>query len=308
MSEFRKVLENVLTSLMEKDEKICVLDADLAKPNGTYPLYKKFPNRTFDVGIQEANMASIAAGLAASGFKPIIVTFTPFATRRICDQIAVSICYAQQNVKIIGTDPGITAELNGGTHMSFEDIGVMRSIPKMAIYDATDDIEFEKALPQIMAYDGPMYIRMPRKSRPTVNCPSLNYQLFKAYNLNSGKDISIFASGVLVYEALIASKMLKEDGINADVVVTSTIKPLDEKSIIASLMKTNLAIVCDNHNIYGGLFSAISEVACKNYPTKIMPIGINDEFGQVGKYDELLKAYSLTANDIYVLAKKMLDK
>ena len=142
--EFRQTFANALLELMEKDPKICILDADIAKPNGTMPLYKKFPNRCFNVGIAEANMVGIAAGLASYGYKPIVFSFAPFVTRRVCDQIAISVAYAKQKVIIVGTDPGITAELNGGTHMSFEDVAVVRSIPNIVVYDVVD----YKQLPQ----------------------------------------------------------------------------------------------------------------------------------------------------------------
>ena len=150
--ELRQALAKTLAELMRENNKIVILDADLSKANGTDSLYKEFPNRCYNVGVSEQNMASMAAGLSTYGFTPVIVTFTPFATRRICDQIAVSIAYAKQKVVIIGTDPGITAEMNGGTHMSFEDVGVMRSIPKMVIVDIVDDVQLMKALPHIINY------------------------------------------------------------------------------------------------------------------------------------------------------------
>ena len=161
--ELRKILCNELSALMKENDKIVVLDADLGKPNGISPLSNEFPDRYFQVGIAEANMAGICAGLSAYGYKPIMVTFTPFATRRVYDQIAVSIAYAKQKVVIIGTDPGITAELNGGTHMSFEDVAIMRAIPDMVIYDAVDTIQLSQALRELINLDKNIYIRMPRK-------------------------------------------------------------------------------------------------------------------------------------------------
>ena len=152
--EMRVVLESELEKLMEQNENIVVIDADLSKPNGTAPLHKKFPDRAFDVGIAEQNMASIAAGMSSYGFIPFITSFTPFATRRICDQVAISIAYAKQNVKIVGTDPGISAEFNGGTHMSMEDIGVLRSIPEMVIFEPVDAVQLKKAIPSLLSYYG----------------------------------------------------------------------------------------------------------------------------------------------------------
>lgn len=304
--DLRQVFAQTLSSLMKENEKICILDADLSKPNGTSPLYKEFPNRCFNVGISEANMAGVAAGLSAYGYRPIILTFAPFATRRICDQIAVSVAYAKQNVIIVGTDPGITAELNGGTHMSFEDIGVVRSIPTMKIYDVVDEIQFKQALPQILKLNGPVYIRVPRKTRPVVFDDNYKFELFKSDIVKEGSDISIFASGTMVYEAREAAKLLKQEGIDAEVISLNMIKPLDKETILASVKKTNKAIVCENHNIYGGAFSAVAELLALEYPIKVGVIGIQDQFGQVGKYDDLLKAYHMTKEDIVIKVKEQL--
>ena len=304
--EFRQALRNTLNDLMEKDPRICLIDADLAKPNGTFPLYEKFPERCFNAGISEANMASVAAGLSAYGMIPFIVTFTPFASRRICDQIAVSIAYAKQKVIIVGTDPGITAELNGGTHMSFEDVSVLRAIPTMLIYDAVDANQLAQAIPQLIEYNGPVYIRMPRKTRPDVFSEGYEFKLGKADIGRTGKDISILATGTMVYEALVAASELAEEGIEAEVVSVNTLKPLDEETILTSIKKTNKVITCENHNIIGGLYSAVAELLCKEYPLAVRGIGVNDEFGQVGTYKELLQAYNMTPEDIKKLVKEIL--
>lgn len=304
--EFRQALRNTLAELMEKDPRICLIDADLAKPNGTFPLYEKFKDRCFNAGISEANMASVAAGLSAYGMIPFIVTFTPFASRRICDQIAVSIAYAKQKVIIVGTDPGITAELNGGTHMSFEDVSVLRAIPTMLIYDAVDANQFAQAIPQLLEYDGPVYVRIPRKTRPDVYNEEYKFRLGKADIIKEGSDISIIATGTMVYEAMIAAKELELEGINAEVISVNTIKPLDEETILASVKKTNKAITCENHNIIGGLYSAVAELLCRDYPILLRGIGVNDQFGQVGKYDDLLKAYNMTKEDIKKLIKNII--
>ncbi len=304
--EFRQALFNTLAELMEKDERICVLDADLAKPNGTYPLYAKFPNRCYNAGISEANMAGVAAGLSAYGMIPFIVTFAPFASRRICDQIAVSIAYAKQKVIIFGTDPGITAEVNGGTHMSFEDISVVRAIPTMTIYDAVDANQLAQAIPQLIECEDPVYVRMPRKTRPDVFEESYKFDFKKADIVKTGKDVTILASGTMVYESMVAAKELETEGIDVEVISVNTIKPLDESTILESVKKTNKVITCENHNIIGGLYSAVCELLCKEYPVKVNPIGVRDEFGQVGKYDDLLKAYKMTPEDIKQTIKNIL--
>ena len=302
--EFRQKLAATLDELMNKDDKIVILDADLSRPNGTNPLYAKYPDRCINCGIQEQNMVGVAAGLAAYGFKPVIVTFTPFATRRVCDQIAISVAYAKNKITIIGTDPGITAELNGGTHMSMEDVGVIRSIPTMVIYDAVDCNQLGQALEQIINYDGPVYVRMPRKSRPDVFDESYRFTLFKADTVKEGTDVSLIASGTMVREALDAAEILKNDGINAEVISVNTIKPLDKETILKSVQKTNKVVTIENHNIVGGLYAAVCELLCAEHPTKVKAIGVKDEFGQVGKYDDLSKYYKMTVQDIVDCVKE----
>lgn len=306
--EFRKVLCNELSALMKENEKIVVLDADLSKPDGIYPLFVEFPNRCFQVGIAEANMAGLCAGLSAYGYLPVMVTFAPFATRRVFDQIAVSIAYAKQRVIIVGTDPGITAELNGGTHMSFEDVSIMRSIPDMVVYDAVDDVQLGQAIRQLLNLDKNVYIRMPRKLRPTVFSDEYKYEFGKADVIKEGSDITIAATGIMVYEALEAANLLTEEGINAEVISINTIKPIDEETILKSVKKTKCIVTCENNNINGGLYSAVTEVLCSNYPVICGAIGVYDEFGQVGKYSDLLKAYHLTPNDIVNKVKEIIKK
>lgn len=296
--EMRKVLCDELEKMMTKDENIIIIDADLAKANGTYSLRKKFPNRALDVGIAEQNMASIAAGLSSYGFKPVILSFTPFVTRRICDQISVSIAYAKQNVKIIGTDPGISAELNGGTHMSVEDIGVLRSIPTLVIFEPVDSIQLKQALPQIMEYNGPVYIRMFRKETPEVFDSNYRFNLFKGDILKEGKDVTIVASGIMVEESVKAGKLLLAAGIDAEIINIHTIKPIDENILLKSVKKTGCVVTCENHNIIGGLRSAVSEVLIENYPVPLQSIGIKDVFGEVGRLDDLKVKFNMAADDI----------
>lgn len=306
--EFRKVLCQELAALMRKNDKIVILDADLAKPDGIYPLFQEFPDRCFQVGIAEANMASICAGLSAYGYIPVMVTFAPFATRRAFDQIAVSIAYSKQRVIIVGTDPGITAEANGGTHMSFEDIAIMRSIPDMIVYDAVDDVQLSQAIKQLIDAEKNVYIRMPRKLRPTVFDENYKYVFGKADVIKEGKDVTIVATGTMVYESLEADKILLELGIDAEIISVNTIKPLDVETIVNSVKKTKCVVTCENSNIKGGLYSAVSEALSTNYPSFVIPVGVEDEFGQVGKYNDLLKAYHLTPTDIVEKVKIAINK
>ncbi|MDD5952400.1 MAG: transketolase C-terminal domain-containing protein [Oscillospiraceae bacterium] len=305
--EIRQVLCTELEKMMTENENIVVIDADLSKPNGTFPLRKKFPERAFDVGIAEQNMASVAAGMSSYGFIPFITSFTPFASRRICDQIAISIAYAKQNVKIIGSDPGISAEFNGGTHMSMEDVGVLRSIPNLVIYEVVDANQFRQALPQIVAYDGPVYIRMFRKTIDDVfTDDKYQFDLFHADQLQEGKDVSIFCSGIMVQETIKANELLKAEGIEADIVSIHTVKPIDREAIVASAKKTGAVVTAENHNVIGGLRSAVSEVLCEECPTPLRAVGVKDQFGQVGKMPFLKEVYQMRAEDIVAAVKEVM--
>ena len=237
--EMRKVLGDTLAELMAQDERVVVVDADLSKPNGTYPVGAKFPDRRFTVGGAEANMACVGAGMAAYGMIPFITPFAPFATRRICDQVTVSIAYARQNVKIVGTDPGVVAELNGGTHMSVNDIGIMRGMPNMVVYEPVDNAQLKQALPQIVSHEGPVYIRMFRKATPDVfTDPDYKFDLFKADKLRDGADVTLFCSGIAVKASLDTADTLHKAGIEAGVVHLHTLQHNAEEAVEASIRKT----------------------------------------------------------------------
>jgi len=289
---------------MIKNEKVVLVGADLIKTNGLKPIIEAFPERVVNVGVAEQNMAGIAAGMASYGMIPVINTFAAFASRRICDQVAISICYAGQNVNIIGTDPGITAELNGGTHMTFEDIGVLRSIPNITIVEAADSIELAQMIPAIIQHEGPVYLRMYRKATPFVHNEDYRFKLGKADLLRPGQDVTILCSGIMVSEAVEAGKQLEADGIDAEIINIHTIKPLDEETICASADKTGAIVTCENHNILGGFRSAVAEAitACK--PVRIYPVGVNDIKGEVGVLDYLRTRFGLNAKSIVSAAKR----
>ena len=301
--EMRAVYAACLAELMEKDRHVVILDADLGKASGTLSLRKKFPEQSFDCGVAEQDMASIAAGLSSYGFKPWIESFTPFATRRICDQIAISISYAKRNVKIVGTDPGIAAELNGGTHMSMEDIGVVRSIPGMVIFDPVDEVQLRAAMPVLNDYDGPVYVRLFRKELPVVFGDDYKFDLFKADVVKEGKDLSIFVSGMLTKDVLDAAEELKAEGIEAEVVNVHTIKPIDRETVIASARKTGTVLTVENHNVIGGLQSAVLEALAQE-KIPVCAVGVEDRFGEVGKLPYLREATGLTKENILATAKK----
>ena len=301
--EMRAVYAECLAQMMEQDKHVCVLDADLSKASGTRKLYDRFPNQMFDCGVAEANMASVAAGLASYGFKPWIESFTPFATRRICDQIAISIAYAGMNVKIVGTDPGISAELTGGTHMSMEDIGVVRSIPRMVIFEPVDEVQLRAAMPVLNAYEGPLYMRLFRKNQPVVFPEDYKFQLFKADTLRQGKDLSIFVSGMMTKDSLDAAELLREQGIDAEVINVHTIKPVDRETVLASARKTGAVLTVENHNVVGGLHSAILETLAQE-KIPVCAVGVQDRFGEVGKLPYLRQAMGMTVENIVETAKK----
>ncbi len=304
--EMRAVYAACLAEMMEKDKHVCVLDADLSKASGTIKLYKQFPEQMFDCGVAEQNMASIAAGLSSYGFKPWIESFTPFATRRICDQIAISISYAKRNVKIVGTDPGISAQLNGGTHMSMEDIGVIRSIPGMVIFEPVDEVQLRAAMPVLNDYDGPVYVRLFRKEQPVIFGEDYKFDLFKADMIREGKDLTIFVSGMLTADVVEAAKLLSEEGVDAEVINVHTIKPIDRETVIASARKTGAVLTVENHNVIGGLQSAVLEaLAAEKIP--VCAVGVEDRFGEVGKLPYLREAMGLTVENIVAGAKKALS-
>ena len=301
--EMRAVYAECLAKLMERDRHVCVLDADLSKASGTRGLYERFPDQMFDCGIAEQNMASIAAGLSSYGFKPWIESFTPFATRRICDQIAISIAYAKQNVKIVGTDPGISAELNGGTHMSMEDIGVLRSIPGVVIFEPVDAVQLRAAMPVINDYDGCVYVRLFRKELPDVFGADYKFDLFKADTLRRGTDLTICVSGMLTADVLTAAETLAGEGISCEVINVHTIKPVDAETVTASARKTGAVLTVENHNVIGGLHSAVLETLARE-KIPVCAVGVQDRFGEVGKLPYLREVMGLTVEHIVAAAKR----
>lgn len=297
--EMRQALANALVERARKDDKIVVLDADLMSCHATKVFKAEFPDRFVNVGIAEQNLIGISAGLSAMGKTPFAYSFGPFATRRCYDQIFISVAYAYQNVKIVGSDPGVTAEYNGGTHMPFEDMALMRAVPHMVCFEPTDATMLEKAVDHIADYKGGVYIRMPRKKMEKVYDDSLNFELGKAIRLREGADVTLIASGIMVSRALEAADMLQNDGISARVVNIHTWKPIDKEELIACAKETGAIVTCENHNVCNGLGSAVSEVLVQNHPVPMRLVGVQDEFGQVGKNAYLSEVYHLTAQDIY---------
>jgi transketolase len=307
MPEMRAVYAEGLLELAQKDERIVVLEADLMRANGTKVFKDRFPARSINLGVAEANMVGVAAGLAAAGKIPFANTFACFAGRRDYDQFFLSANYARLAVKLVGTDPGILAAFNGGTHMPFEDVGLMRNIPMCVVVDPADAVSLKKLLPQIAYHPGSVYMRLNRKASPPVHPETAEFTLGKANLLRDGSDLAIFAAGaVLVPEAMEAAKRLGEEGIRAAVVDFHTIKPIDKAMVLHFAAKTGRILTCENHQIVNGLGSAVAEVLCEHRPTRLARVGVNEQFGQVGDVEYLKKAYGLDAEAIRTRALELL--
>ncbi|MCR5388684.1 MAG: transketolase family protein [Lachnospiraceae bacterium] len=290
---------NALKELGEKHEDIIVLNADLAGATKTETFRKVFPERHLDCGIAEANMTGMAAGLAACGFVPFISSFAMFAAGRAFEQIRNSIGYPHLNVKIGATHAGISVGEDGATHQCLEDIALMRTIPGMVVINPSDDIEAKAAVEAAYKHVGPVYMRFGRSAVPVINDkPGYKFELGKGVVLKEGKDCVIIATGILVAEALNAAAALEEKGINAAVINIHTIKPLDEDLVVEYAKKTGRVFTVEEHNVIGGLGSAVADCLSEKCPTKVTKIGVNDEFGYSGPAKELLHLFKLDAEGI----------
>lgn len=304
----REAYGKALVELGAENKNIVVLDADLSKSTKTADFAKAYPERFFNIGIAEADLIGTAAGLSTCGKIPFASTFAMFAAGRAFEQIRNSVCYPKLNVKIAATHAGLTVGEDGASHQSVEDISLMRSIPNMTVICPSDDVETMAAIRAASEYYGPVYIRLGRSSVPTINDrPEYKFEIGKAVVLREGKDVSIFATGIMVSEALKAAEELQRLGIEAEVINIHTIKPIDAEAILASVKKTKVAVTCEEHNIIGGLGSAVCEVLSENFPAVVKRVGIKDTFGESGKPNELLKKYGLTAQDIVKAAKEAIE-
>lgn len=308
LKEMREIYCDSLIEMAKTNKDIVVVEADLMNCIKTGPFKKAYPDRFFDVGVAEANMIGISAGLATCGKVPFCSSFATFATRRCFDQIFISVAYSKQNVKIVGTDPGICAELNGGTHMPFEDMGIMRGIPQMVCVEPTDGAMLKSLMPQIADYKGAVYIRLFRKKTEKIFEDGAQFDLFKAFTVSSGRDVTIIASGIMVDRAIKAAEILKDRGIDAEIVNVYTWKPIDEETIVRSVKKTGAVVVAENHNIFNGLTSAVSEVTSKLCPVPVESVSVKDQFGEVGKMAYLADRYGLNPSNIVDAAVKAMQR
>ena len=268
---------------------------------------KEFPDRFFQVGIAEANMMGIAAGMTIGGKIPFTGTFANFSTGRVYDQIRQSIAYSGKNVKICASHAGITLGEDGATHQILEDIGMMKMLPGMTVINPCDYNQTKNATIAIAEHNGPVYLRFGRPKVPNFT-PDKPFVIGKAINLKEGHDVSIFATGHAVWEALEASKKLQENNINCEVINITTIKPLDEEAILNSIQKTKCAVTCEEHQILGGLGGSIAQLSAKKLPIPIEFVGVNDKFGESGKPMDLMKKYQIDRNSIYNAVINVLKK
>ncbi|MCQ2521736.1 MAG: transketolase family protein [Lachnospiraceae bacterium] len=303
----RESYGNALVELGAKREDIIVMDADLAGATKTGVFQKAYPDRFFDVGIAEGNMMGIAAGLATTGKTVFASSFAMFASGRAYEQIRNSIAYPGLNVKICATHAGITVGEDGASHQCLEDLALMRAIPGMVVLCPSDDVEARAAIHAIADYQGPVYVRLGRAAVPVINDPeTYKFELGKGITVKEGKDVTLVATGVMVDSAIKAAEMLAADGIDAEVLNIHTIKPLDTELIVNSAKKTGKVITMEEHNVIGGLGSAVCEALSEIYPVPVKRIGVYDRFGESGSASALMEKFKLDGKGVYEQVKEYL--
>lgn len=297
--ELRSVVVETLQDLMKSDDKVVALEADLGGASGFTKIKASNPDRFIQCGIAEANMVGVGAGLSVTGFKPFMHTFGPFATRRVFDQIFLSGAYAHTTLNIYGSDPGFTVGPNGGTHTTWEDVAIMRTIPNAVICDPADEVQLSWVLKEFAKLDGIHYVRANRKDVRNVYKDGSSFTIGKGNILKTGTDVLLIVAGQLVSDALDCAEKLESEGISVEVVDMFTIKPIDKELIIKEAAQKKLIVTFENHSITGGLGSAVSEVLSDNaINVKLKRVGVDERFGQVGTPEFLQKEFKLTAEDL----------
>ena len=300
---FKEFLSVNIPKLLDESQHYIYLDADLMSCIGTAKYAKAHPDRAINCGIAESNMAGIAAGLAAAGFKPICHTFGPFASRRCYDQVFLSAGYAKNSITMIGSDPGVTAAMNGGTHMPFEDVALYRAIPNATIVDPADTAQLGAIFQDLVDREGVKYIRCNRKANDRIYEDGEKFEIGKGVVLREGADVTLIAAGFMVGRTLKAAELLAEKGIEATVIDMFTIKPIDRETVIASARKTGAVVTVENHNYIGGLYSAVAEVLAAKCPVRMGRVAVEDTFGEVGPVDYLAERFGLTVEHIVEAAE-----
>lgn len=304
----RDAYGKALVELGGEFKDIVVLDADLSKSTKTAEFAKVYPERFFNMGIAEQNLIGFAAGLAASGKIPFASTFAVFAVGRAFEQVRNSVAYPRLNVKIAATHAGISVGEDGASHQAVEDVALMRSVPNMTVLVPADAVETRQIIRAAVEYNGPVYIRMGRLAVPVLFDDSYRFEIGKANIIREGKDAAVIANGLMVAEALQAAEELAKQGIEVAIINCASVKPLDAETIISAAKKTGAVVTAEEHNIIGGLGSAVAEVLGENYPVPIKRVGLKDTFGESGRPAELLAKYGLTANDIVEAVREVIER
>ena len=304
----RDAYGKALVELGEKNPNILVLDADLAAATKTGAFKKAFPERFFDTGIAEGNMMGVAAGLATTGYTVFASSFAMFSAGRAFEQVRNTIAYPHLNVKIGATHAGISVGEDGASHQCCEDIALMRSIPGMVILNPADDIEARAAVLAAAEHDGPVYMRFGRLAVPRIFDEDYKFEIGKAVTLKEGSDVTIIATGLMVNEAIEASKALEAEGISVELINMHTIKPLDKEAVIKAAKKTGCIVTAEEHNVIGGLGDAVCDAVCEEYPVPVVKLGVEDTFGKSGPAVELLHIFGLDAENIVKKAKIAISK
>lgn len=297
---------DALLALAKKDKNIVVVSADLAESTRVWKFAQKYPARFIEVGVAEQNMMGVAAGLALAGKIPITASFAVFSPGRNWDQLRVSVCYSKANVKIIGSHTGLGAGEDGASHQALEDIAITRCLPNLVVLVPADYIEAQKALAVAIKHQGPVYLRLTRQNTPIFTSAKSTFKIGQANILQKGQDVTLIACGALVYDALQVAKKLLLQNIGVEVINCHTIKPLDKKTILASVKKTKKVVTLEDHQIHGGLGSAVAELLAENYPVPMKIMGVNDTFGESGTPEQLYKKYGLDQKHIISTIKNIL--
>jgi transketolase len=297
-----------LLELGEKDPRVMALTGDLAESTRVLDFWKKYPDRFVECGVAEQNMMGVAAGLALAGKIPFVSSYAVFVPGRNWDQLRVSVCYSNANVKVAGAHAGISVGPDGATHQALEDIGITRVIPNLVVVVPCDAEETRKCTHAVAEYIGPCYFRFAREKTPVITTKETQFQIGKSYVCVEGTEVTIAACGPLLHEALVAARTLEGEGIHAEVLNCHTLKPFDEATLVASVKKTGCCVTVEEHQIIGGLHSTVCETLGRNFPAPVEAIGMPNSFGESGEPDELLTKYRMKAPDIVAAAKKAIGR
>ena len=304
---FDRPYGHALAELGHRYKDLVVVEADLQRATETDLFQEHYPDRYFQVGIAEANMVGVSAGLALSGKIPFCATFACFMTQRVCDQVAISVAYCRANVKMVGVDAGLSTGGNGASHQGMIDLAIMRAMPNLTVYVPCDATETFAIMEYLVEHPGPAYMRAHRKTNPVIlDRSTYRFEPGKAVELQEGQDVTVIACGIMVPRAVEASRILADEGVSVRLVNMSSIKPLDEETILRAATETGAIVTAENHSVLGGLGSAVAEVVTSHCPVPVKRVGIHDTFGEVGPTDWLAERYNIAASDIARAAREAL--